>query len=144
MLKGEDCYLNQFFSWMYCLYAHSKSWAFWRIPGMLCQYEVSPSFLYVCVQLSNRMFVLLLLQRQWIKFSVFVDMFPCKTKMLIWGTSQRMVPAVTVQLTDLHLLHAPLLFPFGVFSTVGAPSWIDTSYLVDLFCCLAYERRFSQ
>lgn len=71
-------------------------------------------------------------------------MFPCKTKMFIWGTSQRMFPAVAVQLTNLHLLHAPLFFLFGLFSTVGAPSWISTSCLMDLFCCLVYDRGFSQ
>lgn len=92
------------------------------------------------MQLTNRVFVLLVLLRQWAQFHVFVDMFPCKTKMFIWGTSQRIVPAVAVQLTNSHLLCPALFFLFGLFSTVGAPSWIGTSCLVYLLCCLVYDR----
>lgn len=69
------------------------------------QHEACLPFLSVCAQCTNRVFVLLVLLRQWTQFQMFAYMFPHKIEMFIWITSQRTVTAMALQLTSSYLLH---------------------------------------
>lgn len=120
MLTGEDCSLNQFFSKMFCLHAHSQSWTSWRIPGtpMLRGSGSMKHVLPFCTFVRSTWTGYL---SYWYFWGSELS-FRCLCTwigMFIWVPSQRIAIALALQLTNSYLLHEPFFLPIWSFLYSG-------------------------